>query len=395
MHEVIVKKGRERSILRRHPWVFNNSVDEIKGCPTAGDLVRLVSRKGEFLAWGAYSPASNIRIRIWSWDEESKIDRSFFKEKLSKSILYRNKLVGLEYSNAVRLVNAESDGLPGFILDKYQDLLVFQCLSAGPEHWREVLIELIHELTGINKIFERSDGEVRKLEGLPKRNVAVQGALPDLIQISESGINYYVNINSGHKTGFYIDQRSNREIFRRYVNGLDVLDCFCYTGGFAINALVGGAKSITAIDSSSEVLITAAENLKLNKFQNKPISWIKADVFQRLRRFRDEGKRFDLIVLDPPKFAPTPASKERAARGYKDINLLAFKLLREGGFLFTFSCSGGIDQVFFQKIVADAALDAGVETRIVQRLYQSADHVVSLNFPEGMYLKGLVIKVTG
>jgi 23S rRNA (cytosine1962-C5)-methyltransferase len=293
----------------------------------------------------------------------------------------------------LRLVNAESDSLPGLIVDRYENVLVVQFLSAGSEHWKQVIADLLLELTGLHHIMERSDAEVRKLEGLPLRLGPLRGDPPDNIIIEENRLRYKVSLNSGHKTGFYLDQRENRQIIRSISTEKEILDCFCYTGGFTFNALLGGAVRVTAIDESTAALNLARENLILNEFPDDRVEWLCADVFKQLRKFRDQGRKFDLIVLDPPKFAPTSAHVNKAARGYKDINLLAFRLLRPAGNLVTFSCSGGIDAALFQKIITGAGVDAGVHTRIIKHLDQSPDHPIALNFPEGAYLKGLVLQV--
>jgi 23S rRNA (cytosine1962-C5)-methyltransferase len=294
-------------------------------------------------------------------------------------------------SNAYRLIYAESDGIPGLIVDRYDDVLVLQSLTAGSEFWKETLADLLLAETGLSIIYERSDADVRELEGLETKVGLLRGTLPDSqITIHENGLKFNVNLGSGHKTGFYLDQRANRQRLRELARDKDVLDCFCYTGGFTINALAGGARSTLSIDSSADALALAKENVELNSLRAEKTNFLEGDIFQLLRKFRDENRSFDMIILDPPKFAPTAAQAERAARGYKDINLLAFKLLRAGGMLVTFSCSGGVDAGLFQKIVAGAALDASVEAQIVEHLSQGPDHPVSLHFPEAAYLKGLV-----
>jgi 23S rRNA (cytosine1962-C5)-methyltransferase len=296
-------------------------------------------------------------------------------------------------TNALRLVHAESDGLPGLIVDRYDRGLVVQFLASGPELWRETLTGLLRHWSAVDWIYERSDAEVRQLEGLPDQTGSLFGAAPQRLVIEESGLKFWVDLAGGHKTGFYLDQRANRARVRELAAGRDMLDCFAYTGGFSASALRGGARSVLAVEASAEALALGRENVALNGLPPESMDWQQGDVFQVLRQLRDQARSFDLIVLDPPKFAPTGAQVQRAARGYKDINLLAFKLLRPGGLLATFSCSGGIDADLFQKIVAGAALDAGVDARIVDHLFQGPDHPVALNFPEGGYLKGLVVAV--
>jgi len=359
-----------------------------------GDTVDVVDSRGRFLACGAYSPHSQIRVRIWSWDPEEAVDERFFRDRLVKAMGARLEFVDRSETNAYRLVNAESDGLPGLIVDRYADTLVVQCLSSGSERWRDTLVELILEISGHRQIFERSDAEVRTLEGLaPRAGMLIGSESPERLEIQENGLFFGVDIIHGHKTGFYLDQRENRARLRALAAGRKVLDCFTYSGGFTISALAGSAEKVVAIDSSAEVLGLAQQNLALNGLPVENAEWVTGDVFQVLRKFRDQGLSFDLIILDPPKFASTAAQAQRAARGYKDINLLAFKLLKPGGILMTFSCSGGVSEDLFQKIVAGAALDAGVSARIVEHLHQGPDHPVALNFPEGSYLKGFIIHV--
>ncbi|MBN2048089.1 MAG: class I SAM-dependent rRNA methyltransferase, partial [Anaerolineaceae bacterium] len=299
-----------------------------------------------------------------------------------------------ENTNAYRLVHGESDGLPGLVVDRYGEVLVVQVLSAGMEKWKETIARILAEETGVTRVFERSDADVRKLEGLEEQVAPIIGSTPDPMVIEENGLKFRVDVRSGQKTGFFVDQRRNRQLLREWMpQGADVLNCFCYTGAFTVYALAGGAKSVLSVDSSADALEMGAENLRLNGMELAEVEWLEGDVFQLLRKFRDSRKSFDVIILDPPKFAPTAAQAERAARGYKDINLLAFKLLRPGGLLFTYSCSGGISPELFRKIVTGAALDAGVDAKIVAYMNQGADHPVALNFPEGTYLKGLVCMV--
>ena len=294
-------------------------------------------------------------------------------------------------TNAYRLIHAESDGIPGLIVDRYDDVLVLQSLTAGSEFWKETIADILLEETGLQNIYERSDADVRELEGLQPKVGVLRGQISSFIfPITEYGLKFIVDIAHGHKTGFYLDQRDNRQRVSELAKDRDVLNCFCYTGGFTVHARAGGAKSVVSVDSSADALALGQENAALNGQQAEGAEWIEADVFHFLRKLRDQNRSFDMIILDPPKFAPTAAQAEKAARGYKDINLLAFKLLRPGGILVTFSCSGGVDADLFQKIVASAALDAGVEATIIEHLSQGADHPVSLHFPEGMYLKGLI-----
>jgi len=396
MKRLILKKGREKAVLRRHPWVFSGAVQSVEGQTAAGETVGIYDSYGQFLAWGAYSPDSQIRVRIWSWDETEIIESTFFQENIQNAIRLRDSWIDQSQSTAYRLIHAESDRLPGLIVDRYNDTLVMQILSAGVERWREEIIDILVETLQPTCIYERSDIAVRKLEGLPERTGVVWGTLSEQpLIITENGLHFKVDVLSGQKTGFYLDQRDNRCFCRGIAKGKSVLNCFAYTGGFTVDALAGGAASVLSIDSSEEALSMAKENVVLNDLPLENCDWIVGDVFEELRTLRDRAEGYDLIILDPPKFAPTSSQASQAARGYKDINLYGFKLLKPGGILMTFSCSGGIDAGFFQKIVADAALDAGVEAQILYRLGQAPDHPTHLAFPEGTYLKGLVVRKMG
>jgi 23S rRNA (cytosine1962-C5)-methyltransferase len=376
----------------RHPWIFSGAIERVEGDPASGDTVTVVAADGTFLARAAYSPSSQIRARVWSFDPQTTIDSAFFSRTVARAVAARGSLFDAGHT-AGRVVHGESDGLPGVVADRYGDVIVLQCLSAGAERWREVIAAALIEATGARVVFERSDADVRALEGLPARTGAVVGTLPDIVAIIEDGLAYQVDVVDGQKTGFYLDQRENRKMIRQHAHGRRVLNAFCYTGGFTLAALAGGAASVVSIDSSGDALAMARANLARNaSLDATRAAWAEADVFAELRRLRDVGTTFDLIVLDPPKFAPTAAHAERAARAYKDINLLAFKLLAPGGLLATFSCSGGISTDLFQKIVAGAALDAQADAQIIAHLTAGSDHPVALNFPEGDYLKGLLIR---
>jgi 23S rRNA (cytosine1962-C5)-methyltransferase len=396
MPALIIKPGREKSLRRHHPWIFSGAIEREVEVSTSGQTLELLSSQGEFLAQAAYSPHSQIRARVWTYNQDEKVDVDFFRKRITTALTVRQKM-GLftphpsaDPLSACRLIHAESDEIPGLIVDRYANCLVTQFLTAGAEYWKETLADLLVELTGITDIYDRSDAEVRQLEGLPAAMGPLRGSPSEQILITENGLTFNINISQGHKTGFYLDQRLNRMRVRSYARDCDVLDCFCYTGGFSVNALVGGAKTVLALDASAEALELAGKNIALNDLPLEKVDFMEGDVFHSLRKFRDARKSFDMIILDPPKFAQTATQVERATRGYKDINLLAFKLLRPGGILVTFSCSGGISPDLFQKIVAGAALDAGVNAQIIEVLSQSGDHPVSLNFPEGAYLKGLV-----
>jgi len=391
MHKLILKPGREKSLKRRHPWIFSGGIGRIEGKPQLGDTIEVYAADGAFLATAAYSPESQIRARVWDWTMRS-IDAGFFEQRIAHAATARN---GFDVSG-VRLVHGESDGLPGVVADRFGETVVVQLLSAGAERWRGAIADALVALPGVQRVIERSDADVRQLEGLPPQSGLLRGsAAQGPLTVTEHGLQYGVDAEHGHKTGFYLDQRDNRLLLRGMVKDKIVLDCFCYAGGFALNALAGGASAVTAIDSSGPALAAAQANAARNKLvsDDSNMEWIEADVFQSLRKFRDEGRKFDVIVLDPPKFAPTAAHAEKAARAYKDINLIGFKLLNPGGALMTYSCSGGVSPDLFQKIIAGAALDAGVDARIERWLHAAADHPVALNFPEGEYLKGLLLRV--
>ncbi|MBC7188405.1 MAG: class I SAM-dependent methyltransferase [Calditrichaeota bacterium] len=394
MARVFLKAGRDKSLRRWHPWIFAGAIAKVEGGPHPGETVDIVSAEGEVLGRGAFSPHSQIMVRVWTFDPAEEVDGAFFRARLTRAIAARASLIQGGTTTAFRLVNAESDGLPGLIVDRYDEFLVCQFLSAGSEAWRQTLVEALAELVPCQGIYERSDVDVRSKEGLSPRTGLLWGqSPPELVEIREGQCRFLVDLVRGHKTGFYLDQRENRALAARYCQGMQVLNCFAYTGAFAIWALLGGAAAVTNIESSAEALALARRNLALNGIDANAAEFIQGDAFQELRRLRDSGRQFDVVILDPPKFADSQAQVPKASRGYKDINLLAFKLLRPRGVLVTFSCSGLIAPELFQKIVADAALDAGRSAQIIARLGQACDHPVALSFPEGGYLKGLVCRV--
>jgi len=391
VQRIVLKPGREKSLQRRHPWVFSGAVERVEGNPGSGDTVEVRSAQGGFLAWAAYSPQSQISARVWDWHEGARIDRTFFWNRLRRAIGRRERLLQSGPAPAARLVHGEADGLPGVVIDRFSDWIVLQLSSAGAWHWRDDIASLVADITGLPNVFERSDAEVLALEGLAPRVATLTGVEPpEHIAIEENGLRFEVDPRHGHKTGFYLDQRDNRALLRDLSSGREVLDCFCYTGGFAANALAGGAARVTAIDSSGEAIAAARRHLRANALPEDRAELLEGDVFALLRKFRDQGRKFEVIVLDPPKFAPTAAHAEKAARAYKDINLWALKLLRPDGILLTFSCSGGVQRELFQKIVSGAATDAGVDVRVLRHLGAGIDHPVVLSFPEGEYLKGLM-----
>jgi len=393
-NSIILKAGREKSLLRHHPWIFTGAIARVEGTPQSGETIEVRAQDGRFLGRGAWSPHSQIAVRMWNFGIEEQIDENFFRRKIGQAFARRTELFQVENTNAVRLINAESDGLPGVIVDRYGDFIVTQFLTAGAEFWHTTLVPLLAEICPVSGIYERSDVEVRAKEGLPLRKGSLYGAEPpELIEIHENSRRFFVDVRHGHKTGFYLDQCANRQKFTEYARDREVLNCFAYTGGFTIAALQAGARRVTNIETSAAALELLNKNVALNGFDSTQVENFQADVLQILRTFRDQRRLFDLIVLDPPKFAESKQQVSRASRGYKDINLSAFRLLRPGGCLFTFSCSGQMPPELFQKIVADAALDAGRPAQIIARLTQASDHPVALNFPEGQYLKGLICRV--
>lgn len=390
MKTIRLREGKERSLLRRHPWVFQGSIDKGKADP--GETVRVEASDGRFLAWASYSPASMIRVRAWSFDEAERIDAAFFERRIARALALRERLP--IDSDGVRLIHGEADGLPGLIVDRYAHTLSAQFLSAGTERWKSTIADLLLKATGLTRLYERSDSGVRKLEGLEPATGWLRGGGETAVTIREHGWRLTLDVAEGHKTGFYLDQRDNRRLFAdtvRHFGARRVLNCYCYTGGFTVAALAGGAEHVTSVDSSAPALARAVEHVELNGFDAARHEALDADVNQTLREALRQGRSYDAIVLDPPKFAPTAAHAERAARAYKDINRLAFKLLAPGGLLFTFSCSGGVGTELFHKIVAGAGLDAGVDGIVYARLGAAPDHPMTVTFPEGEYLKGLVI----
>jgi 23S rRNA (cytosine1962-C5)-methyltransferase len=391
-HALILKRGREKSLKRRHPWIFSGAIERVAGQPASGDTVEVRSAEGAVLGLAAFSPDSQISARVWSFEPGAAIDAAFFKARIAQAIARRDGLAAAKHTNALRLIHGESDGLPGLVVDRYADVVVAQFLSAGAERWREAILDALVEATACEAVFERSDAEVRKLEGLaPRVGFARGNREARRCPIVEYGLNFRVDVEEGQKTGFFLDQRENRQRVRALAAGREVLDGFCYTGGFALAAAAGGARRVLAVESSAPALDVARDNLAANALDASKLEFVKADVFSHLRLLRDQGARFGLVVLDPPKFAPTAAQARNAARAYKDVNLLAFKLLAPGGLLATFSCSGGVPAALFQSIVAGAALDAGAEAQIIERFHAAADHPVALEFPEGDYLKGLLL----
>ena len=394
MVSIVLKTGREKSLLRRHPWIFSGAVARIEGDAQAGETVEIYSSQRKWLAYGAYSPHSQIVARVWSFAQSEEISPEFFRNRLKQAIHTREDVIKAPSLTAYRLVHGESDFLPGLVIDRYGEFLVCQFLSAGAEYWKQDIIAQLADLMPYSGIYERSDVEVREKEGLSLTTGVLAGQVPPtIVEIQEGDLHFGVDIQQGHKTGFYLDQRDNRMCLAQYAAETEVLNCFAYSGEFGVYALKYGAKKVTNIEASAEALALARRNIEVNGLDSTKVELVQGDVFKVLRKYRDSRRQFDLIILDPPKFAESRNQLKGACRGYKDINLLALKLLRPGGILFTFSCSGLMAPDLFQKIVADAALDAQRNTQIVQRLSQASDHPVALNFPEGSYLKGLVCRV--
>lgn len=390
---VHLKPGRDKSLRRWHPWVFSGAIARVTGTPNSGDTVTVMGANGVPLGVGAYSPHSQIRVRLWTFDPHQDIDAEFLSTVVAAAVARR----GVPDEGgpwARRLINAENDGLPGLIVDRYGDQLVAQILAAGCERWKEEIADALLAVTGCSGLHERSDADVRLKEGLAVRSGHWRGAeAPELVEISEGGLSLLVDVRQGHKTGFYLDQRASRARVAQLANGREVLNCFAYTGGFGLAALQGGATHATHLDSSGPSLALAERNGQRNGFDSARWTCVEADAFTRLRQWQQEGRGFDLIVLDPPKFVENRQHLPRGCRGYKDINMQALKLLRPGGLLVTFSCSGLLEADLFQKIVADAALDAGRSLQLIDCLGQADDHPVLMSFPEGAYLKGLVCRV--
>ena len=392
---IYLKVSREKSLLRKHPWIFSQAINKIKGNPMLGDTVDIYDHKEKWLARGAYSPESQIRVRVWSFNEKEEIDSDFFRNKLLSAQSRREWFIEQGELTGYRLIAGESDGLPGITIDRYDNLIVCQLLSAGADFQRYTLVEVLKELYPDCSIYERSDVDVRKKEGLEP----VTGWLTEPLEstacvIKEHGLSINVDIAKGHKTGFYLDQRDSRVAAGRYSKNKSVLNCFSYTGTFALHCAANDAKEVINVDVSQPALDLAEENIALNNLQDKNVSYVKADVFKLLRQYREEKRQFDMIILDPPKFVESKAQLTGACRGYKDINMLAMQLLKPNGILMTFSCSGLMEASLFQKVVADAALDARRDVHFVERLQQAGDHPISSNYPEGYYLKGLVCQVS-
>jgi len=393
MVEIILKRGKEKAAIQRHPWVFSGALEKVKGKPEDGDVVKVFAFDGEFLAYGYFNGNSRVAVRLLEWDEDQVIDQSWYRNRLNQAIAARASILN-EQTNTCRLVFSEADFLPGLIVDKYADFLSLQILSSGIEKVKTDLVEMLRIALNPKGIFDKSDATARGHEGLPIENGLLWGENPpEFLEVKENGIIYHINIAEGQKSGFYCDQRDNRKILASYTRDKKVLDCFSYSGGFSLNSLANGAKSVSSVDSSALAIDTLKQNLELNKFDTDKVTTIQSDVNKQLRAFAAAGESFDIIVLDPPKYAPSRSALDRAARAYKDLNRLGMLLLEKGGLLATFSCSGAVDIETFKQIIAWAALDAGKEVQIIKQFCQPEDHPVRISFSEGEYLKGLLLRV--
>jgi 23S rRNA (cytosine1962-C5)-methyltransferase len=394
MFDVILKKGKEKAVLQRHPWVFSGAIERVKGSPDNGDIVRLLNTKGEFMAYGFFNDQSRVALRLLEWDENIAIDDAWFRNKVAVAVAGRTDLLADGNTNTCRLIFSESDYLPGLIVDKYANHLAVQILTSGIEKVMPVIIDELQNLLKPESIFDKSDASSREHEGLQTINAALTlNSPPENVEVKENGIIYNINIAEGQKSGFYCDQRDNRRILASYAKGKKVLDCFSYTGGFTLNSLHNDAASVTSVDSSALAIETLKENIKLNKLDAKKHIAIQSDVNKQLRAFREQDEKFNIIVLDPPKYAPSRSALDRASRAYKDLNRLAMMLLNNGGLLATFSCSGAMDMETFKQVLAWAALDAGKQVQFIYQFCQPEDHPVRASFPEGEYLKGLLCRV--
>lgn len=394
MIDVVLKKGKEKAVLHKHPWVFSGAIEKVKGKPANGEIVRLLGSKDDFLAYGFYNAQSRVAVRLLEWEENVAVDEAWFRDKVRTAVAGRNHILEDGSTDTCRLIFSESDYLPGLIVDKYAGYLAVQVLTSGMQNAMPVIIDELNALLKPLSIFDKSDAASRAHEGLETTNVLLSGTQPpELVMVKENGITYGINIAEGQKSGFYCDQRYNRKILASYARGKKVLDCFSYTGGFTLNALQEGAASVVSVDSSALAIETLTENIRLNNFEETAHSAIKSDVNSQLRKFREDGEKFDIIVLDPPKYAPSRSALDRASRAYKDLNRLGMQLLNSGGLLATFSCSGAMDMETFKQVLAWAALDAGKQVQFVYQFHQPEDHPVRASFPEGEYLKGLLCRV--
>lgn len=394
MIEVVLKKGKEKAVLHRHPWVFSGAIEKVKGKPTNGDVVKLIDAKGAFMAYGFYNDQSRVALRLLEWDEAVEINEQWFKDKVAVAVASRSEVLVDGVTNTCRLIFSESDYLPGLIVDKYANHLAVQVLTSGIEKMMPCIIDELNSILKPESIFDKSDATSRGHEGLQTQNIVLAGIHPpDRVEVIENGIKYNINIAEGQKSGFYCDQRDNRKIVAAHAKGKKVLDCFSYTGGFTLNALQNEAAAVMSVDSSALAVETLKENVLLNGFNMDKVTTVTSDVNKQLRKLREDGELFDIVVLDPPKYAPSRSALDKASRAYKDLNRLGMLLLNKGGLLATYSCSGAMDMETFKQVLAWAALDAGKQVQFINQLCQPEDHPVRSSFPEGEYLKGLLCRV--
>lgn len=394
MYTVRLKKGKDKAVRQLHPWVFSGAVDSVKGKPLNGDLVTVVDTNGDFLAYGFYNDQSRVAVRLLEWDPQREINEEWWRARVRNAVKAREHLLDSEETNTCRLIFSEADYLPGLIVDKFADYLSVQILTSGMERIKSIFLDELSQILRPKGIFDRSDASARAHEGLGESHGTLLGVEPpEFVEVRENGVKYLVNIAEGQKSGFYCDQRTNRELLAKYAGNKKVLDCFCYSGGFTLNCLQNGATEVTSLDSSALAIQTLNRNIELNNFGNSHHKAIQSDVNKQLRQFRQDGEMFDVIVLDPPKYAPSRSALDKASRAYKDLNRQAMLLLNNGGLLATFSCSGAVDIDLFKQILAWAALDAGKEVQFIGQFSQPEDHPIRASFPEGEYLKGLLCRV--
>ena len=394
MHSVKLKKGKEKAVRQLHPWVFSGAIDQIKGNPENGDIIRVTDSNNDFLAYGFFNSKSRVAVRLLEWNLETEINESWWRRKIKIAVKHRDEL-NTEDTNTYRLIFSEADFLPGLIVDRYADFLSVQILTSGIENIKHIILDELQQLLSPKGIFDRSDASARAHEGMEASSggILLGTEPPEFVSVKENGIFYQVNIAEGQKSGFYCDQRDNRKWVADHVKDKKVLDCFSYSGGFSLNAMAKGAKEVISVDSSAPALDTLKRNMEINDFNSIPHRLIQSDVNKQLRAFREVNEKFDVIILDPPKYAPSRSALTKASRAYKDLNRMAMLLLEEGGLLATYSCSGAVDIGMFKQIIAWAALDAGKEVQFIQQFSQPADHPVRSSFPEGEYLKGLLCRV--
>lgn len=394
MHSVKLKKGKEKAVRQLHPWVFSGAIDQIKGKPENGDIIRITDSNNDFLAYGFFNSKSRVAVRLLEWNLETEVNESWWRRKIKIAVKHRDEL-NTEDTNTYRLIFSEADFLPGLIVDRYADFLSVQILTSGIENIKHIILDELQQLLSPKGIFDRSDASARAHEGMEASSggILLGTEPPEFVGVKENGIFYQVNIAEGQKSGFYCDQRDNRKWVADHVKNKKVLDCFSYSGGFSLNAMAKGAKEVISVDSSALALDTLKRNMELNNFNSIPHRLIQSDVNKQLRAFREVNEKFDVIILDPPKYAPSRSALTKASRAYKDLNRMAMLLLNEGGLLATYSCSGAVDISMFKQIIAWAALDAGKEVQFIQQFSQPADHPVRSSFPEGEYLKGLLCRV--